>query len=153
MADGADVVGTRGQMPRGDKVPIAEVLRRKQIVRDLYVQTRSVAETKRRAKPLGLSKSTVDRYIADIREEWVASAAAEAPYRAEAHKRSLVAFAERAEAADQWSAAMSAMRLLAEIDGVRAPEKVQLEDKREDYSAWSDEDMETLHALRKRNGG
>lgn len=97
------------------------VTKRLELVEEVFLRLHGSDATKRyMRRKYGVAYRTTDRDLARLRTRWNAETKATREHVRAEHRRRLQAFAARAERADRWSAALSALRLLAEIDGVRA---------------------------------
>lgn len=113
---------------RGDRPDQDEETRRLEWVESVYARTMSSGATKvegMRQPPrgLGLSERTMERYIARVRARWTEESVSERPHRTDQHRTAILKRIVKAEVAGAWGFVASAHRLLAEIDGVRQPER------------------------------
>jgi hypothetical protein len=117
------------------RVSLAEQRRRMIIIEQLFIEYHQVDRVARMCAagidlPDGtrfrVGRSTALNYIRKIEERWVKEAEALRPYRMELHRRALVNHIRGAKGDKKWSAISSLSRLLADIDGVIAPQKHQV---------------------------
>jgi len=121
--------------PRGKRIGGAEVERRLAAVEAMLAEGRPRAEIAADCRRrFSMSVRTVDDYIARVRERWVAESAEASPTLREKAIARLQALARKLEAKGAWAPLVNAERLLADIQGLRAPAKV---DVRADLSARS----------------
>lgn len=110
--------------PRGNVTSQAEIMRRVDVVEQLIGQGMTTREiindcTQR----FGVSSATVDRYIARVRERWVAEREAERATDVEVTIARVSRMARKLEAKRAWAPWMQAEKLLADIKGVLAPQR------------------------------
>lgn len=124
----ADKVATKNKTPRphprGNVTPQAEIIRRVDIVEQLIGQgltTREIINdcTQR----FGVCSATVDRYIARVRERWIAEREVERATDVEVTIARVSRMARKLEAKRAWAPWMQAEKLLADIKGVLAPQR------------------------------
>jgi len=114
--------------PRGDHPSEDEIARRLEHVEGVYAKTMSPSAAVAsciRPPPqgLGLDSRTIERYIARIRRRWLEEQEAERPIRTAQHRTAILRRIAGAERSGQYGAVVAGHRLLAEIDGVRLPER------------------------------
>lgn len=119
----ADAVATK-RRTRGDRTPRAELEQRMSLVEDLIaagMPARKICQELERQK--GWPQATVYRYIEQVRRRWLAEHEADRPTAAVARIARLQALSHKAEKDKAWSAVRGFEHLLAQIEGVLAPEK------------------------------
>lgn len=117
----ADAVATR---TRGNRTPRAELEQRLSLVEDLIaagMPARKICAELERQK--GWPQATVYRYVKDVRARWLAEQQADRPTAAVARIARLQALSHKAEKDKAWSAVRGFEHLLAQIEGVLAPER------------------------------
>lgn len=121
----ASAEATLAKRPRGDRIPQHELEQRLGIVEDLMVAgfpSRKIQEELERQR--SWARSTVARYIAQVRERWQIEREAERATDVEASLARLASLSFKAEKDKAWSAVRGFEQLMADIRGVRAPERV-----------------------------
>lgn len=110
--------------PRGDVTAQAEIMLRVAIVEDLMAEHRStpyiVDECTRK---WNCSAVTVQRYMQRVRERWIEEREGQRGTDLERTLARLTRLARKLEAKKAWAALMQAEKLIADLLGVRAPEK------------------------------
>lgn len=117
-------VATR-RKPFGNPTSQAEIMRRMDYVEELITQgvtTRGIRQLC--MDKWSISSITVDRYIARVREQWIEARESERAYDVETTIARLTRAARKLEAKRAWSPWMQAEKMLIEVKGVNAPQKV-----------------------------
>jgi hypothetical protein len=104
--------------------PVSVVRERLELVEDLMAQGYSRTQV---ARKLGLKQRTTDRYRAVITARWHQRYEEERPQQMERMLGRLERLARKMEVAGAWGPRAQVERLMADIRGVRAPEKLQVQ--------------------------
>lgn len=110
--------------PRGDRITMHELEQRLGLVEDLMVAgfpRRKILEELERQK--SWARSTIDRYVQQVRERWRVEREAERATDVETSLARLSMLSSKAEREKAWSAVGRFETLIADIRGVRAPER------------------------------
>jgi hypothetical protein len=116
----------------GSPVTNAEVKRRMEIVEEFHLRYRSKTKVVsllsggiklENGDTFRLGKTAIERYYKRLEERWDQEAAPDRQRRQEWHRRALVSDIAAARNQNKWSPVPSLRRLLAEIDGVLAPQQ------------------------------
>lgn len=132
----------------------AEQVRRMNLIEQLYLEYRQVGRVARMCAagidmPDGTrfrcSQSSAQKYIRRIEERWLAESEETRPYLLEQSRKAIVAHIRAAKGDKKWSAVSSLSRLLADVDGLIAPQRHQVEhsasrDLLAMFAGWSVED-------------
>lgn len=121
------VAGRGGEHPQGGGDRRADYLVRMHVeaVQDMMAEGRSRRHVIEQMATIGIPERTVDRYIQKARDLWRADRAAARPSELEASLHRLGHLSRRYES-DHPAQAVACERLMAEIRGVRAPEKLEV---------------------------
>lgn len=122
-----DAATRKKRPPGGRRVGRGEVERRHAVVETLLADGQprhSIVEACTRQ--FGISARTTDDYIARVREAWAADAAIARPHRREEARSRLLRLRSTLQRAKAWASLVGVERLLVDIDGLHAPQQLDV---------------------------